>query len=254
MLPTSGAFTVDPESYAPAARLDELRRAGLDAAVVSLAPTTEPTDDLVDAWHESAPRLFRSSGGRLLPLAYRCVRPEFVGTVVAAPGLSDLNSLDPLLGRLEDADQILFIHPGPAPAAPQGWWSAGVDYTCQMQAAYAAWVGGGVARWPRLRVVFALFGGGAPFQVERLVRRGLPPMAPFAPNIWFESSSYGARALELSLQTFGAERLLFGSDAPMDSVTDARRVVSRFGPGLEAQVLSSNPATALGWEQRAWAA
>jgi 6-methylsalicylate decarboxylase len=254
VLPAGGEFVVDPDSYAPAVRLEELRRAGLDAAVVSLPPTSEPTPDLVDAWHESALRLVGSSRGRLIPLAYRCARPGFAGAIVSAPDLADLNCLDPLLGQLEAAEQILFVHPGPASPALYGWWSAGVAYTCQMQAAYAAWVAGGVARWPRLRVVFALLGGGAPFQVERLVRRGLAASAPFAPNIWFESSSYGARALELALQTFGAGRLLFGSDAPIDRAIDARRVVARFGPSLETQMLVSNPAHALGLERCLWAA
>ena len=138
-------------------------------------------------------------------------------------------------------NQIVFVHPGPGAPAAGGWWAAGVGYTAQMQAAYAAWVAGGSTRWPDLRVVFALLGGGAPFQIERLVRRGLDSRAPFAPNMWFETSSYGARALELTLQTFGAGRLLFGSDAPTDPVEDALRMIATFGAALEVELLVSNP-------------
>jgi 6-methylsalicylate decarboxylase len=254
VLPAGGRFELDPSSYAPEARLAELGRAGLDAAVVSLPPTCEPTPDLIDAWHAAAPQLAASSSGRLIPLAYRSVQAGFAGTIVPAADLSDLDRLGQLLDRLEAADLVLFVHPGPAPVADRGWWAAGVAYVCQMQAAYAAWIAGGPARWPRLRVVFALLGGGAPFQVERLVRRGVAAAAPFAPNLWFETSSYGERALELSLQTFGTGRLLFGSDAPIDRVADARRVVAHFGPTLEDQLVRSNPAAALGRERRAWAA
>ena len=252
-LPIGGEFIVDPASYAPGARVHELRRAGLDAAVVSLAPTSEPTPDLVDAWHASAPGLAARSRGRLIPLAYGAARPGFAGATVSARELLTLNGLARLLDRLEAAEQILFV-PGPAPAGAQSWWAAGVDYTCQMQAAYAAWVNTGAARWPGLRVVFALLAGGAPFQIERLLRRGLLPTAPFAPNIWFEGSSYGGRALELSLQTFGAERLLFGSDAPIDTVNEARRVVATFGRSLEEQMLTTNAANVLGPQRSAWAA
>jgi 6-methylsalicylate decarboxylase len=253
-LPIGGEFHVEPQSYDPATRLQALREAGLDAAVVSLPPTSEPTQEVIDVWHESAPALAASSQGRFIPLAYRSARPGFAGSIVAARDLTDLGRLAPLLGRLERAEQILFVHPGPARAAAEGWWAAGVEYSCQMQAAFAAWVARGAARWPRLQVVFALLGGGAPFQVERLIRRGLAAGAPFAPNIWFESSSYGERALELSLQTFGAARLLFGSDAPVDLVRPARSVVASFGSALETQMLSSNPATVLRLEQRLWAA
>ena len=254
VLPTGGAFELDPSAYAPEARLAELGQAGLDAAVVSLPPTCEPTADVIDAWHAAAPRLAESSNGRLIPLAYRSAQRGFAGAIVAARDLSNLDALAPLLGGLEAADQLLFVHPGPAPVADRGWWAAGVAYVCQMQAAYASWIAAGAVRWPRLRVVFALLGGGAPFQIERLVRRGLAARAPFVPNVWFETSSYGERALELSLQTFGAARLLFGSDAPVDRVSEATRVVARFGPTLADQLVISNPATALGMETRAWAA
>jgi predicted TIM-barrel fold metal-dependent hydrolase len=72
--------------------------------------------------------------------------------------------------------------------------------------------------------------------------------------MWFDTSSYGVRALELSLQTFGAARLVFGSDAPVDSVVDARRVIRSFGDALETELLVSNPLSILGAERHRWAA
>jgi hypothetical protein len=254
VLPQGGEFEVDPHAYTPEARLAALGRTGLDAAIVSLAPTMEPTPELADPWNESAQLLVAQSNGRLIPLAYREARPGFLGAIVAAPDLLDLDSATPLLDRLQAQNQILFVHPGPAAPSSRGWWASGIGYTAQMQAAYATWVASGVNRWPELRVVFALLGGGAPFQVERLVRRGLDPRAPFAPNMWFETSSYGERALELTLQTFGAGRLVFGSDAPMDSVEDALRMLRPFGDALETALLVSNPLAILNSERRRWAA
>jgi hypothetical protein len=253
-LPQGGEFEVDPDAYAPEQRLASLDRAGLDAAVVSLPPTMEPTPELADPWNESAQLLTAQSGGRLIPLAYGEARPGFLGAIVAAHDLLDLDASAPLLDRLQAQNQILFVHPGPGAPAAGGWWAAGVGYTAQMQAAYAAWVAAGATRWPDLRVVFAQLGGGAPFQIERLVRRGLDSRAPFAPNMWFETSSYGARAVELTLQTFGAGRLLFGSDAPTDRVDDALRMIGTFGAALEVELLVSNPLAILNAERRRWAA
>ncbi len=50
-----------------------------------------------------------------------------------------------------------------APAGAPAWWPAVVEYTAQMQAAYAIWLADGAERWPSLRVVFAILAGGAPF-------------------------------------------------------------------------------------------
>jgi predicted TIM-barrel fold metal-dependent hydrolase len=254
VLPLGGEFDVDPDAYSPEQRLAALDRAGLDLAIVSLPPTMEPTPELVDLWNERAHELAAQSNGRLLPLAYRAARPNFLGSIVAAIDLLDLRSLAPLLNKLQAQQQLLFVHPGPSAPASNGWWAAGVDYTAQMQAAYAGWVAYGARRWPELRVVFALLAGGAPFQVERLVRRGLDSRAPFAPNMWFETSSYGERALELTLQTFGADRLVFGSDAPVDAVADALRTLRPFGDALETAVLVSNPSAILNWKRQRWAA
>ena len=253
-LASGGSFEVDPLRYTPEARLQELDAQGLEQAVVSLPPTTEPTRDLVEIWHEEALQVEAASAGRLLPLAYREPRAEFQGAILPATDLVDLDSAAPLLSQLELRGQFAFIHP--AAAAPVGppWQIAGVSYTHQMLQAYASWITDGAQRWPLLHVVFAFLGGGAAFQIERLVRRGLDPRAPFAPNVWFETSSYGERALEVSLQTFGPGRHLFGSDAPIDTVGEARAVAARFGAALEHQLVAANPLTLLAAERHRWAA
>jgi hypothetical protein len=245
VLPEGGAFEVLADAYTPEARLDELDAAGIDVAIVSLAPSTEPTLELAEIWNDSAAGLAAESNGRLIPLAYRETAAGFAGAIVAAPQLRDLDALAELLDRLETSSQILFVHPGPAPAGKSSWWAAGVAYTAQMQEAYAAWIVDGGRRWPALQVVFALLGGGAAFQVERLVRRGLDAQAPFPANLWFETSSYGERALELSFRTFGAGRLLFGSDAPIDSIAIAREALARLGASLENELVEVNPSSLL---------
>jgi 6-methylsalicylate decarboxylase len=249
VLPRGGQFDVDPDAYAPEARLADLDRNGLGRAVVSLAPTLEPTPELADLWHAEA----RTLSPRLIPLAYGQALRGFAGMVLAAPELKWLDCVAPALTQLESDGGVLFVHPGPAaPASP--WQTSGVSYTAQMVEAFAAWIGEGAERWPALRVVFALLGGGAPFQIERFVRRGLDPRAAFLDNVWFETSSYGERALELALRTFGAGRLVFGSDAPVDRLRESLDVIAGFGGALELELLVASPIAVLGSKRERWAA
>lgn len=245
-LARGGSFEVDVEAHSPEARIAELDRNGLEHAVVSLAPTCEPTPELAALWNDAA----RELPERLVPLAYEESLPGFAGAVIGAPELRWLDCVAPLLTKLEREGGILFVHPAAAPAGESAWATAGVAYTAQVHEAFVSWLGGGAERWPALRVVFAFLGGGAPFHVERLVRRGLDPRAPFAGNVWFETSSYGERALDLSLQTFGAGRLLFGSDAPVDGVGAARATIGRLGPAVERQLLETGPRALLERRER----
>jgi predicted TIM-barrel fold metal-dependent hydrolase len=238
VLPCGGSFSVDPNAHTPERRLGELDDAGLDTAVVSLPPTCEPTADLVEAWHEEALQLEVVTEGRLVPLGYCCARPAFVGAIVPAPLLHRSTKL---LEKLQEQNQLAFVHPSASPPLRPAWRTPGVGYTQQMLDSYAWWIAFGAARFPRLQVVFALLAGGAAFQLERFARRGLDADAAFVPNVWFETSSYGEGALELSARTFGAERLLFGSDAPVDRVHTALRPVRALGPALESAMLWSNP-------------
>ncbi len=253
-LPLGGPFDLDPRAYAPERLLAELDRNGVDRAVVAPAPTTEPTPDLVDAWHEEALQVERDSGGRLIPLALAQARVGFAGAILPADAFDDLDAAAPLLTRLEANGQVAFVHPAAAPADGPSWRTSGIGYAHQMLVAYASWVADGARRWPSLRVVFALLGGGAAFQLERLVQRGLDPRVPFAPNVWFETSSYGERALELTMQTFGAGRLVFGSDAPIARVAEARAALARFGEAAEREVLVANPLGLLAGQEHRWAA
>jgi hypothetical protein len=238
VLPCGGSFSVDPDAHAPEGRLAELDDAGLDAAVVSLPPTCEPTADLVDSWHEEALQLEALTGGRLVPLGYCTARPAFVGAIVSAPLL---HRSAKLLEQLQEQNRLAFVHPSASPPLRPAWRTPGVGYTQQMLDSYTWWIAFGAARFPRLQVVFALLAGGAAFQLERFARRGLDADTAFVPNVWFETSSYGEGALDLTARTFGADRLLFGSDAPVDRVQAALRPITALGPALESALLRSNP-------------
>ncbi len=184
----------------------------------------------------------------MVPLAAGSDLDGFAGACVGAPELADLELLGPKLDELVRRDGLLFVHPGPArpPAGAPAWWAAVVDYTAQMQAAHAVWLAEGNARWPALRVVFALLAGGAPFQLERLRSRGVSGRDVLHPNVFFETSSYGNRALELCLATFGVSQLVFGTDVPVLDPEQGLDAVRGFGDAVADALCNQNPARLLG--------
>ena len=61
------------------------------------------------------------------------------------------------------------------------------------------------------------------------------------PHVWFDTASYGRRALELTMATFGVERMLFGSDAPVVDPALGVDAVRSFGEAVGAAIVSANP-------------
>jgi 6-methylsalicylate decarboxylase len=253
-LERQGSFELDLEAYGLEARLSALDEAGIDAALVSLAPSLELEDlpeteaePLLTAYHEGILELAERAEGRIRPLASARVLDGFAGATVGAAALVDFERLSPLLDELTRRGGVLFVHPGPCdPSGGPAWWPAVVDYTAQMQAAYAAWVTGGAERWPHVPVIFAILAGGGPFQHERLRSRGVEVRPALLPNVYLETASYGRRALELCMATFGVRQLLFGSDAPIVDPAATLRDVRGFGQAVADALCRDNPTRLLG--------
>lgn len=249
-------YTVDLDAHRLETRLALLDRHGIDVAVISLQPTVEvellppeEAEPLVEAYHDGILELAEASDGRIRPLAAGVWREGFAGACVSGAALvHEPERLEPLLAELERHGGFLFVHPGPPPPAPPGtpgWWPAIVDYTAEMQAAYAAWLARGAAAHPDLQVVFAILAGGAPIQLERLVSRGVEARSALHANVYFETASYGRRALELSLSTYGVTQLVFGSDAPVIDPEPTLRALEEFGEAVTDLVLRENPSKLL---------
>lgn len=243
---------VDLGTHALDSRLALLDRDEIDVAVCSLSPALGiqelPNDDaaeLESVYEDGMLELAAQSRGRVVPLAVR-PRSGFAGVCVSAGALRDLDGMAATLDELERERQILFVHPGPAAfPRPTDWWSEIVDYTAQMQAAYALWLADGVSRWPQLRVVFAILAGGWPFQLERLTSRGVEARKTLHENVFFETSSYGRRALELCLATFGVRQLVYGSDVPVIDSKPTLDAVRAFGEAVADALCRENPARLL---------
>ena len=233
-----GRFPVDLRAHDPEERLRLLDRDRIDVAVLSLPPTLEweAHPELADAYHAGARELVAAAGGRFLAFACGASLPGFAGACVSAQAV--VGGLDELPAELARASGVLFVHPGP-PAAPRAgappWWGALVDYTAQMQAAYFAWLVSGAAGFGDLDVVFAILGGGAPFQLERLRSRGTGEPSELEAHVLFDTASYGRHALGLCLECLGAERLVYGSDVP---VVDSRPTLAALA-GLGEDVLET---------------
>ena len=155
----------------------------------------------------------------------------------------------PLLAALEARDRPLLVHPGAAaggtPALP--WWPASVAYVAEL---HAAWHGFAAWARPRLRDAARLFvalAGAAPLHVERLAARGGPALAAFDPLTFYETSSYGPRAIEAIGGVVGVDQLVHGSDRPVVG----NPPVHRLGPAGDHALASANPSRLLAGERAA---
>jgi len=249
-----GEYLVEADAYGPDRCIADLERDGIDVAIVSCPPTLgldrvsdEEAEDVLDAYHMGMREVTGSTGGRLLALGMGRTLPGFVGASVSAAALLDLDAVAPLLDELERERRILFVHPGLATGrGSPSWWSAVVDYTAQMQAAYASWLSEGIDSWPDLNVLFAILAGGAPIQLERFRSRGFDVRRAFAPTIFLDTASYGRRALELCLATYGGTGLVFGSDGPVIDSQPSLEAVRGFGQAVVDALCRDNPRQLLG--------
>jgi hypothetical protein len=231
----------------------ELRRDGVDRALVALSAAlgveTLPAEEaapLIAAHHEGVdalPARFEAWGAVQLEvpdpadvdalIARGAVGLSLPATALATPAA--LERVGPLLERLELLGAPLFVHPGPVRAPRDGaellpaWWPALTDYVAQMHAAWLAFLHAGRPAHPRLRVLFALLAGGAPLQLERLAARGGPAGAVRDPLTFYDTSSYGRRALRAMVDVVGAGQLVHGSDRPVvdSSVPSAETALGR---------------------------
>ena len=234
-------YVIDVRSESPGARSLRVRRDGLDCAVIAIsspigieALPRADANDLIEAHLTGVERLgpeFEFWG----PLAIDGADPDDVDklltrgsigisiTAGALAGPDRLEQLRPVLERISGYGAPLFVHPGRAPgqvptAGEFGeplWWRPLTDYVTQMQAAWLTFATAGRREHPDLRVVFAMLAGGGPLLSERLNARGGPPVDLRDPHTFYETSSYGPQAVEMTARITGIEQLVYGSDRPV---------------------------------------
>ncbi|GFE16487.1 hypothetical protein Sgleb_45340 [Streptomyces glebosus] len=197
-----------------------------------------------------------------------------VGLQLPATALLDAAGWDrcaPLLDVAAEQDKPLFVHPGAAPTLPQlplggapipppprdgaarplssaestepAWWPALVPYVQQLHASWFAFRAFGRPRHPDLRVCFAALAGLAPLHGERLVARGGGrDRGRVDYRAFYETSSYGTRAVDALVRAVGIDVVVSGSDRPY-----AAPVLPDLGADAAVHALRhANPARLLG--------
>jgi hypothetical protein len=250
-----GTFRIDLDEHDPANRLRALDRDGIDVAVLSLQPSLgvdgladEDRDELEEMWASSVQELVATSEGRFLAFSPTRVRAGFAGVSLGSSSFADFARSGSLLDAAAAADSAIFVHPdigGAADPARPAWWEWVTGYPARMQSAYLAWLALGRERWPTLRVLFAMLGGGGPFQLERLARRGIDVRSVLDHNTFFEVSTHGRRAMELCIETFGVGQLAYGSDTPVVDPQPTLDAVRGFGDAVVHVLQSDTPSRLL---------
>jgi 6-methylsalicylate decarboxylase len=224
----------DPDARAARADADSLDRALISLSSV-LGVEALPADEgaeLLDAW-DSGARELPSRFGHWGAVSLHHADPEAVdraldggaaGISLPAGALAGAGGVDrsgPLLDRLDQRRGVLFVHPGPDPwsAPPRAgsgpaWLPALTRYVAEMNAAWHAFAAVR-ARLPRVKVVFAMLAGLAPLHVERLQARGGPTSAVLDRNLFYDTSSYGPRAVRAVARVVGPDQIVYGSDRPV---------------------------------------
>ena len=255
LVTNEGRFAIDLSAHQPEVRIRALDRDEVDVAVLSLQTTlglellnAEEREELEVSWADEVRDIVSASSGRFLALAPSRARVGFPGMSLGASALLDLDRVSPILDEAVERNCVVFVHPEvgePPVGARPVWWSWALGYTAQMQAAYLAWLGSGRPRWPTLKIVFAILAGGAPFQLERLTHRGVNVRSALDPNTFFDVATFGRRAIELVVETFGVHQLVYGSDTPVVDPRPTLDAVRGFGDAVMHVLQSDTPSRLL---------
>ena len=89
--------------------------------------------------------------------------------------------------------------------------------------------------------MFAILAGGAPVQLERLAHRGVDVRSALDARVYFDTATYGRRAIELCIQTFGVGQLTYGSDTPVVSIEPTLQAVRGFGDAVARIIQIETP-------------
>jgi hypothetical protein len=251
-------------------RARQLGGEGIDRAVISLSTPlgieglpADEAEPLLESYHAgvlelgepfaawASTRLRSPDPGRVDGALDR----GLVGLALPAGALGSRDGLvrcRPLLSRLEAHRAPLFVHPGPdplqihfgdeEPSADPAWWPAMTTYVAQMNAAWHAFAAWGRLSHPTLRVVFAMLAGGAPLHHERHLARGGSGAAISDREIFYDTSSYGERALDAAVRAVGIDQLVYGSDRPVVDLPPQKLL----GDAAADAMLRANPARLLG--------
>jgi len=160
--------------------------------------------------------------------------PGIIGAILPGNAFMTEADLKPYLPILEAANRqkaVLFIHWGPRPGDEWPRVTPDTDNfirrmgTLDMQSNLSACtvtmtMTDVLDTYPDARFHIHNLGGNISFEVERLDHRSLldSPEEPLPssrlrkPNLWFDCNSFGAKAIDLGVAAYGADRIVFATD------------------------------------------
>lgn len=222
---------------------------------VDVMPAAEIAPAIL-SYNEHLAAICAASGGRFaglgglplddLPAAaaeMRRIRRDLRLPGVILPGnyflsLEAVGRLAPVFDAAAETGALVMIHPGlmPGEAPPEPYSDTSVyrASVLNLQASLAQMgmtvLAGRLAEaWPTVTFHLVNLGGTLPFVLERLeaVALSRPPHEPFPReslrSMVYDCASLGPRALELAVRSFGADRIMLGTDYPIfypDQVAD----------------------------------
>jgi 6-methylsalicylate decarboxylase len=263
------SFDIDPADHDPVERADGLT---VDKALIALSTpvgleTLPARDSLaaVAAWQEAATQLpdglgwWAATPGALhadeeAALARAAIAVGGAGLTLPAGRLATPQTAEqalPVLHAVADAGAPVFIHPGPAVHGSRqdpAWWSPATDYVAQQHAAWLSFHHTVRPQLPTVRAVFAALAGLAPLQAERAAaKQGTSAESALAdPLVFYDTSSYGPRAVRAMATAVGIAQLVHGTDFPVHQQHEDP-VQAAFGDGFAHLVKTSSPNRLLGY-------
>ena len=263
------SFDVYPRDHDPDVRAHELvvdralvalsGPAGLEAlpardALAAIAAWQEAAKQLPDehGWWAATPAALQGDGEA--ELATEAIADGAAGLCLPANRLATPSEAEhtlTLLNAVAEAGAPVFVHPGPAQGGSQtdpAWWSPATRYVAQQHAAWHSFHAVIRPQLPTLRAIFAALAGLAPLQAERSTAKGGPDgeQALADPLTFYDTSSYGPRAVRAMGTAVGIGQLVHGSDYPVHSQAEDP-VEQAFGTGFAQLVKTAAPNRALGY-------
>ncbi|MFE0420876.1 amidohydrolase family protein [Streptomyces sp. NPDC058953] len=186
-----------------------------------------------------------------------CVTTSVLGQPLTDPAFA------PVLAELDRRGTVLYIHPAglgagtPLISEHRLTWSIGApieDTTAIMQLILA----GVPSRYPRLRILASHLGGALPMLLQRADNQvgWESPDTPEKPSaaarrLWYDSVGHGhVPALRAAVESFGADRIVLGTDFPYEAGDVFRTAVAYIEhaglpPDQSAAILEGNARTLL---------
>lgn len=274
-------LSLTDEMFDYQARIRDMDDAGVDLAVVSLTcpsvfwGTPEQSLAAAQAINDDQAAAQRRYPDRIRFLATlpwqhpdaavaelrRAVSCGAVGVMAIANVEGEHLTADRFARIWEEIDRLalpVLVHPTVPPGADDMQldrfhlaWSAGFTFDTTLALARMI-LSGFLDRYPNLKIIGGHGGGYLPFLLPRLdkghgsfpAQREVIDELPshYAHRIFVDSIVYSVDALRFTVETFGADRVLFGSDYPhlCGRMQEIDAIVSALGPNTAAKIKSGN--------------